>query len=56
MSLFVEILLDSNNEKLSNIFPNLRRDTLITLIEKLQSILLDDITKTEINSYVLLEE
>lgn len=43
-------------EKLSNIFPNLRRDTLITLIEKLQSILLDDITKNEINSYVLLEE
>ena len=43
-------------EKLSNIFPNLRRDTLITLIEKLQSILLDDITKNEINSYVLISE
>lgn len=43
-------------EKLSNIFPNLRRDTLITLIEKLQSILLDEITKNEINSYVLINE
>ena len=30
-------------------------NTLITLIEKLQSILLDDIIKNEINSYVLLD-
>lgn len=44
------------HDKLVNIFSNLRRDTLITLIEKLQSILLDEITKNEINSYVLINE
>ena len=44
------------HDKLENIFPNFRRDTLIKLIEMLQTIELDEITKNEINSYVLINE
>ena len=43
-------------EKLEKIFPHFRRELLITMISKLQDLLIDDISKNELNSYVLLEE
>ncbi len=42
-------------EKLDIMFPYFRRSILATMLEKLQSLLLDDITKNELNSYVLIE-
>ena len=44
------------HDKLVNIFPNLRRDTLLKMIDMLQSILIDEISKNEINSYILINE
>lgn len=43
-------------EKLVKIFPNFRREILINLIDKLQDLSLDEITKNELKSYVMITE
>ena len=60
-SMFIVYLMLKNHQYvkpqiLEKIFPNFRRSTLITLLDKLQDIIADDITKNELNSYVLLNE
>ncbi len=43
-------------EKLSKILPNFRREVLINMINKLQDLSLEEITKNELNSYVMINE
>ena len=59
MTIFYLLLKNHNYIKLSsvdNIFPRMKSDIFKKMISMLQGIVADEITKNEINSYILLED